>query len=121
MKRRQRPEQQIQRAVFAHLRARGAPGIFAFHPANGGYRTPREAAIFKGLGVVPGTPDIIIIKQGYAFALELKADGGKLSDTQRSTIDALRTAGAVAEVAIGLDAALAWLEGHHLLRGEVTA
>jgi hypothetical protein len=36
--RRRSPEATIQRAVFAHLRARGASGLFAFHPANGGYR-----------------------------------------------------------------------------------
>jgi hypothetical protein len=35
--RRQQPEAQIQRAVFQHFRARGAPGVFAFHPANGGF------------------------------------------------------------------------------------
>src|SRR5262245_23567538 len=49
---RQRPEAAIQRAVFQHLRMRSAPGVFAFHPANGGYRKPIEAAIMKGLGVV---------------------------------------------------------------------
>ena len=52
--RQQRPEAAIQRAVFQHLRARGAPGVFVFHPANGGYRKPVEAAILKGLGVVTG-------------------------------------------------------------------
>jgi hypothetical protein len=46
------PEAAIQRAVFQHLRTRATPGVFAFHPANGGYRKPIEAAIFKGLGVV---------------------------------------------------------------------
>jgi hypothetical protein len=56
--RRRSPEGAIQSAVFAHLRARGAPGIFAFHPANGGYRKPIEAAILKGMGVVAGVPDI---------------------------------------------------------------
>jgi hypothetical protein len=47
--RRQRPEAAIQRAVFQHLRTRGAPGVFAFHPANGGWRSPIEGAIFRGL------------------------------------------------------------------------
>jgi hypothetical protein len=32
---RRRPEAAIQRAVFEHLRVRAAPGVFAFHPANG--------------------------------------------------------------------------------------
>ena len=114
-----RREQEIQKAVFAHLRQRGAENVFAFHPANGGYRTPVEAAIFKAMGVVPGTPDVICIKGGQIFGLELKAEGGKLSEAQRATIEAMRLAGAVVEVATGIDQALAALEGWGLLRGRV--
>jgi hypothetical protein len=44
MIRRARPENAIQRAVFEHLRVRGAPNVFAFHPANGGYRKPMALA-----------------------------------------------------------------------------
>src|SRR5262245_7966683 len=52
--RRRSPEATIQRAVFAHLRARGARGLVAFHVPNGGYRRPTEAAILQGLGVLGG-------------------------------------------------------------------
>src|SRR5262249_9938599 len=45
-------EEAIQRAVFEHLAVRGVPRLFAFHPANGGYRRPVEAARLKGLGCV---------------------------------------------------------------------
>jgi hypothetical protein len=86
--RRRSPEATIQRAVFAHLRARGAPGLFAFHPANGGYRKPAEAAIMKGLGVVPGVPDIIAIHQGRCYAMELKAEGGRPTETQLAVVAA---------------------------------
>ena len=34
----------LRRAVFEHLRRRGAPNTFVFHPANGGARSPVEAA-----------------------------------------------------------------------------
>jgi hypothetical protein len=93
--RRQRPEAAIQRAVFAHLRARGAPGVFAFHPANGGWRSPIEGAIFRGLGVVPGTPDVIVIHQGRCYALELKAEGGRATPKQLEVIAAMEAAGAI--------------------------
>ena len=36
--------------------------MFAFHPANGGWRSRVEAAILKGMGVRAGVPDIIAIK-----------------------------------------------------------
>jgi hypothetical protein len=52
--RRAQPEAAIQRAVFEHFAVRGADDVFAFHPANGGWRSPAEAAILKGLGVRAG-------------------------------------------------------------------
>jgi hypothetical protein len=114
---RRRPEAAIQRAVFQHLRARAAPGVFAFHPANGGYRKPVEAAIMKGLGVVAGVPDVFAVHNGRCFALELKAEGGRVTDKQLATIAALREAGAFVGIAEGINRALACLEAWGLLRG----
>jgi hypothetical protein len=113
-------EAQIQRSVFEHLRARAAPGVFAFHVPNGGYRKPVEAAIMKGLGVVAGVPDVFAVHNGRCFALELKRAGGRTTDNQRACLAALREAGAITGVAEGLDAALTWLETEGLLRGHVS-
>jgi hypothetical protein len=110
-------EQQIQKAVFAHLRARGTPGAFAFHPANGGYRRPIEAKILQGLGVRAGVPDVIAVHRGRTFALELKAEGGRLTEAQERVLIELREAGATATHAHGLDQALHLLETWGLLRG----
>jgi hypothetical protein len=109
-------EHLIQRAVFQHFRARSAPGVFAFHPANGGYRRPIEARILKGAGIVAGVPDVCAVKDGRAYFLELKAKGGRLSQAQESVLIALREAGATAAHAHGLDQALRVLEGWGLLR-----
>ena len=112
-----RAEQDIQRGVMQHLRSRAAPGVFAFHVPNGGYRKPIEAAILKGLGVVAGTPDIFAIKAGHCFALELKIEGGRLSDNQNLVLARLKECGATCAVAFGLDEALKTLENWALLRG----
>ena len=104
-----RPEQQIQRAVFEHLAIRAASTVFAFHPANGGWRSRVEAAILKGMGVRAGVPDIIAIKGGQCYALELKAPDGRLTPVQRDAHAALAAAGATVAVAYGLDEALARL------------
>ena len=121
-----RPEQQIQHAVFEHLALRGASTVFAFHPANGGWRSPVEAAILKGMGVRAGVPDIIAIKGGpdifiihggRCYALELKASDGRLTPVQRDAHAALVAAGATVAVAYGLDDALARLEAWGLVRG----
>jgi hypothetical protein len=120
MSRRQRPEDQIQRAVFQHLALRAAPGVFAFHPPNGGWRSRAEAAILKGLGVRAGVPDVIVVKNGRTYELELKTPGGRLTEAQYATHAALRTAGAAVAISFSLDDALAQLERWGLLRGRAS-
>jgi hypothetical protein len=114
---RSRPEQQIQRAIFQHLELRGASTMFAFHPANGGWRSSVEAAILKGMGVRAGVPDIIAIKDARCYALELKAPDGRLTPVQRDAHAALLAAGVEVAVAYGLNDALARLEAWGMLRG----
>lgn len=116
-RRRRRDEDQIQRAVFEHLRKRALPGVFAFHPANGGKRTYLEGAKFKAMGVIAGVPDVIAIKDGQTYALELKTDFGKVSDVQLATMVAMQAAGAIVATAFGLDTAIEKLESWGLIRG----
>lgn len=71
----------------------------------------------KGLGVKAGVPDLVILRAGRAFLLELKADEGRLSDRQRDAHAAIERSGAVVGTAKGVDEALTWLEAHELLRG----
>lgn len=112
-----RPEDVIQRAVFAHLRQRGAPGVFAFHVPNGGKRKQIEAAIMKGLGVTAGVPDVIAIRDGHCYGLEIKSDDGKLSPRQTESIEAMERAGATVVVTKGLNEAIRQIERWGLVRG----
>lgn len=115
-RRMKRPEQAIHKAVVSHLNARSYPGTFFFHPANGGKRTPFEARLFKALGVVAGVPDLIILKGGHVFALELKSATGRLLPSQEQTIWAMHAAGAEIAIAKSLDEALVTLECWGVLR-----
>ena len=112
---RRRPEQQIQRALADHLRLRAQPNVFWFACENGGYRTAIEAAILKSCGVKRGVPDLILIKSGRTFGLELKAPNGRLSPAQEAAHEEMRAAGA--EVAVGIDQALKQLEARAILKG----
>lgn len=116
-----RPEDAIQRAVFQHIKARGAPGLVAFHVPNGGKRKPVEAAIMKGLGVTAGVSDVICLHRGRFYAMELKADDGKPpSDAQLDFLQRVRDAGGYSVACRGLDRAIRTLEEWGLLRGAVT-
>src|SRR6266513_2865366 len=108
--RRRRPEQADQRALFQHFAARAAKGVFACHVPMGGVRSVVEAAILKSMGAVAGVPDVLAIKNGKAFLLELKAAGGKLSPAQVACHARLEAAGAVVGIARGIDEALRWCE-----------
>jgi VRR-NUC domain len=111
------PQDQIQDAVFAHIRARGVPGL-AIHPANGGYRKPVEAKILAGLGVTAGAPDVLLWHAGKSFALELKSETGRTSPAQAEMLDRLKGAGVLTGIAHGIDDALIVLQGWQLLRGQ---
>jgi hypothetical protein len=110
-------EQDIQRAVFQHIAARGVRNLFAFHPANGGYRRPVEAKILQGQGVRAGVPDVILIHAGRTYGLELKAEGGRATPKQLEAIAAMEAAGAYCCIAEGFYRALAVLEAWGLLLG----
>ena len=82
-----REEQTVHRTIVQHLRARAMPGCVWFHPPSGGWRSPVEAAIFKSLGVRVGVADLILLHDGQFFALELKAPGGRLTESQAAFLD----------------------------------
>ena len=115
-----RLEDQLQRAVLEHLEVRAVPSCSWFHVGNGGYRTRVEARVFRSLGVKAGVPDLILIRDGKTYGLELEADGGRLTPVQQTTHVLMREAGAVVEVAAGIDAAIWQLEAWGLLRGRAT-
>lgn len=111
-------ENAIQKAVFKHLRERPQPGVFAFHPKNGGiHQAGSSRGIHAGLGVVSGVPDVIAIKDGRVFALELKAEFGRASPEQINVLRQMTAAGAIVSLATGLDAAIRKLEEWDLVKG----
>jgi hypothetical protein len=75
----------------------------------------RQVAPAAGCG---GLPEIWA-KEGRAYFLELKAPGGRLSETQEGVLVALREAGAIATHCHGIDQALQILERWQVLRGRV--
>jgi hypothetical protein len=105
-RRRRRPEQQLQRTLIAHLRWRAPRDTWWAHYPGGGARSAVEGAIFRGLGVRAGTPDLLLLKSGKLYCIELKSDRGRLSAAQIACHEELRAAGATVETVSNIDEAL---------------
>lgn len=90
---RRRTEDALQRQIVQWLELQGASRLRdyrVFHPANGGGRSRIEAALFQGLGVRAGVPDLVITwadKIGgepvsRVAYMEVKAPAGTLTASQ---------------------------------------
>jgi hypothetical protein len=119
MIRRRQPEQELQRSVIAHLQWRARPGVWWTHIPLGGLRSKVEAAILRGLGTVRGCPDLLIVADGKAHFLELKARS-RVTPEQHACHEALRAAGACVAVAYDIDDAIEWLKRWRLLRSHTS-
>lgn len=98
-----RPEQVLQIDLLRWLQYVLPDDVVVFAIPNGGYRKPAEAAILRGLGVVPGIPDLCVCHEGRARFIELKALGGRLSPAQREVHERLRRAGFEVEIAHSIE------------------
>ena len=114
---RRSPEAQIQRALVEHLRLRAKPTVLWLHVPNGGRRDKITGMQLKRLGTLAGASDLLLWHQGNSFALELKAQGGRLSESQLEFLARFNDAGGHTAVAEGIDRALAVLEAWGILRG----
>lgn len=103
-------EDSLQTACMTYLRLQ-YPNVLAFHVPNGGSRNRVEAAKLKGMGVMAGVCDIVILEpreyrcvKPCGLFIELKVKGGKLQDSQASFISKLQVRGYMAAVVWSFDA-----------------
>lgn len=60
-----------------------------FHVPNEAKRTPQEAGRMAAIGLMPGIPDLLVhIGFNHFVAIEVKAEGGRLSESQRNMAEA---------------------------------
>lgn len=104
-------EHNVQVALVAWFRLQYpqlARHLFAI--PNGGARHQATAGKLKAEGVLPGVPDLFLIKssKGYpGLFLELKADKGRVSEYQADFLERAAAEGYCTKVAYGLDEAMA--------------
>ena len=77
-------EADVHKSAIEWMQMQLHPNVIYFHPANGEWRNIATAKRLKGFGVLPGCADIIVLYNGRALCLEMKApDGGRQSEPQR--------------------------------------
>ena len=108
-------ESAIHCALVEHIKLRARDGLAWLHPPNGGARDGRTGAMLKRMGTKPGAPDFLLWRDGRAFALELKAPGGRVSESQHLFLGELERAGVYTAIAEGLDRAIAVLKAWDLI------
>lgn len=121
-----RPEQDLHRAVVAHLKTRGAPGLVWWHTPNGAFLGGKrnrkgmaiQGAIMKSLGARAGVSDLVFLYRGHFYALELKAPGNKPTEHQYEFMDDVKDADGFAAWSDNLDRAIGILEIWGLLVGK---
>ena len=89
--------EQIAVITWARLNTGKYPELrWLHHIPNGGKRNRNEAAKFKAMGVVAGVSDLCLpIPKGQYCGLyiEMKYEGGRLQDTQKEFLKAMKDAG----------------------------
>lgn len=100
-----------------HIRCGNAPALVTwFHVPNEGKRGKKYGGILKACGVLAGVPDYCFIhrKQGVAEPvasfLEMKAPGGRLSDSQQRFNQVCVEHGVSFGLAYSAADGIAWLE-----------
>lgn len=89
---------------------------------NGGQRHPAVAAKLKAEGVTPGIPDLMLtipVSPYHGLFIEMKARGGRLTESQREQIERLRARGYHAVCCVGFDEARVAIERYLGLAGRV--
>lgn len=90
-------EAEIQKSILAYLRLHGA---FVVRVNSGAVKVGSRLVRFNDS---PGCPDILACVGGRFIGIECKRKGGRLRDSQRAALDAIRKAGGVSFVATSVD------------------
>jgi len=114
-----RPEQVLQRSVGQFLDLALPSNAIWLHYPSGGFRRPVEAKIFRALGVRAGVPDLLVVYEGGAYGIELKASGRGLTPVQRAMHARLEACGVPCAVAQTVDEVAAFLAPHIPLRARL--
>ncbi len=109
-------ETQIQQQFIQYLDLCAHRDLVYYAIPNGNKRTVAAGVRAKREGMRAGIPDVHFMFRGVSYYIEIKKKKGRLSPEQKVMIERLRAAGAVVEVAYGLDACHTAVKGWGMVR-----
>lgn len=109
-------EEQIHRALVLRLQLCAGPGVVWWHTPNGDIRHAGAAGRLKAMGTIPGVPDLLFLRDGQLYGLELKRAGGRPSVAQSEFQSRMAAAGAIVATVDGLEAAVTTMRAWGVLR-----
>lgn len=109
-------EESIHRAIVQLLQRAARPGVAWTHMPAGEARAKGVAGKLKGMGTRPGWPDLLLVREGQIYGLELKTGTGRVSPAQVAALANLTAAGARVRVCYGLDPAIETLREWGMVR-----
>lgn len=113
---RNQAEFRLQVSIATLLDHSAVPNMYWTALPFGEKRTPETGARLKRMGVKAGAPDVLLIKGGVCYGLELKRDGGRMAPSQVETANAWSAAGGIYHCAKGWQEAVDFLTKYGLVR-----
>ncbi len=110
-------EHTIQATLISELDYKMRRELVRMAIPNGGMRHPIVGRKLKEEGLLPGSPDLVFaLEQGRTLWLEMKKEGGRLSDEQVGLHSKLRALGHEVMVAYSVDQAMEICRRYGILR-----
>jgi hypothetical protein len=96
-------ESQLQHAIVMYFNAAHRHEAMLVHVPNARKQSAAQGAVWRGLGVVAGFPDLMVIKANQCLLVELKTPDGTVSKVQKDLHKVLADQGTKVHVARSLE------------------
>ena len=106
-------EHQVQKAICQYL---DLQKIFYFAVPNGGHRHIKVASKLKAEGVKAGIPDLCILKDGFAYFIEVKRPKTQDSPKGRVTKNQIEVFGKITDTGCKVEVAYSVSDVEEILR-----
>lgn len=117
--RRSRPEARLQKAIIQHVKLAAEPNVLCISIPNERQCSEQQLIELTLMGMRAGASDLLFVKEGQSYFLEIKSATGRLEPEQITFMEEATLAGAHCAMVNNIDDALAILRRWGLIRIEM--